>query len=93
MERQISEDTTERTFIAIGYNCWGRGTTVNEAIAALRRAGHKLGHKGILVKMLPKGARDISVDRYGTIHWTGEGSIEVVYDTTTKQFGPRGKRS
>ena len=79
-------------YVAMTVGYWGIGETVVDAKAAARKVGSKerMNGKGWLVKRLPVGAKDVSVDEMGTIHWEWapgadhDGRVEVVERPTAK---------
>ena len=55
-------------YIAVSPGYWGRGATIEEAKATLKKFGGNLNK--VVVSELPVGAVGAFVDDLGTIRWT-----------------------
>ena len=74
----MNEQISERFYVAIGANHWGKGITEENARHSLKRAGYSLSD-GYLVYLLPEGAHSVWVDDMGNVRWSGPlGKVELV---------------
>ena len=73
-------------FIAMFPNYWGRGGSIDEAIAAARKEGGKGRH--YVVYEMPEGTTSAHVDDMGCLQWSGAkrrgDSFKLVLDRAPK---------
>lgn len=73
-------------YAAFTYGYWGTGSTIDEAKSNARRCGATptlIRKHGWLVKRLPVGATNVTVDDYGSLSWVPDptrphDNVEVV---------------
>jgi len=73
------------TFLVMGQNRWGRGSSVSEAKHNFRQQGARLGYGYVLVEF-PPPLEFTGVDQMGYYHWTHHGSATQPIVT---EFEPR----
>lgn len=72
------------TFVAMALGYWGKGATVEEAKANARAVGARPRARGWLVKQMPDGATDVTVDGHGSLTWKGGDGLPLVIEEPTR---------
>lgn len=71
----METDKTE-TIVVIGYQAWGKGTTLAEAKKNMRNAGGALSN-GYMILTFDKDTTFHGVDQHGRYEWTGNAPTQT----------------